>query len=186
MWQRTVSLATVVLILSTAAPAWADPGPPERPGLSPVGYEALLAQEPVEKRQVPIAPPRKDPFTAAVFSALFPGAGQLYLGQFWPKTVAILGGEALALTAVILGDQVYNAAVAGVKDADYRNYSFGFYLGLASMVAIYLYSIVDAYTAAEDHNRRIEQEYIQDKTLGRRLVQPLDNQTVGFTWQLEL
>lgn len=177
-WQRTIALATAVLVLGAASPARAG-SPADRL----INYETRLAEEPAPV-PTPLVQGPKDPFTAAVFSALFPGAGQLYLGQFWPKTVAILGGELLGLTAVILGDQTYSFAVSR-GHSDQQNYSFGFYLGLATMAAIYIFSIIDAYTAAEDMNKRLGQEN-RARTLGEWPLRPLDNETMGLKWGIDL
>lgn len=185
MWRRTTALAAAALLCWPASLAAAEPA-----AAPAIAYETRLAQEP-EPAPSPspaalgMRPPAKDPFTAAVFSAIFPGAGQLYNGQFWPKSALILGGETIGLTAVILGNNTYKAAVAGQKGPDFQNYSFGFYFGLASMVALYIYGIIDAYTSAEEINRRIEKDYgALRPVLSERPLAAAD--TLGVNWRFEL
>ena len=95
----------------------------------------------------------KDPGTATLISVLITGGGQFYAGESG-KGLFLMGGS---LAAVLLGA---SASDAGTIECDwYDCYTTDenltpFYLGVATAVGLWIYSVADAGSAARRSNER--------------------------------
>jgi|SaaInl4_150m_RNA_FD_contig_61_364345_length_1074_multi_4_in_0_out_0_2 hypothetical protein len=124
----------------------------------------------------------KDPILAGILSAGFPGMGQIYTGN-WTRGLAFMGGVAASLISVgLAGDELqltaedYDAVARGgdgnniVTFDEYQawednpNGDFAdlstprqaiIIGGLGAALGLYVWSTVDAYVQANNHNRRL-------------------------------
>ncbi len=121
-----------------------------------VTYGELLGTEKseapvVESVSVTVKPapaPEKSPGTAVLLSAVFPGGGQVYTGNWW-KACLIAPAE-VTLAALTVRDHIdATQALAAGNEAEYvrlrnRRNAFGWWTG-----AVLAFSMADAYVSAQ-------------------------------------
>lgn len=93
----------------------------------------------------------RDPSRAALLSTLYPGLGQLYVGNDQSRSLWIMGGG----TVIIVGSIVGFALLA---DRPPEASTLGNLMILGVLLGYHLWNIRDAYVQADDYNKMLEQQ----------------------------
>lgn len=94
---------------------------------------------------------KRDPARAALLSTLYPGLGQLYVGNDNPRSFWILGGGTLIIAGGIVG---YGLLADRPPEAS----TLGNTLITLVLVGYHLWNIRDAYVQADEYNLMLESE----------------------------
>jgi hypothetical protein len=147
--------------LMTASLAFPVQAAPEVPEKSVDLFSAPLSLSLSEKielaqldkrRQETLSEMKRDPARAFLLSALYPGLGQLYVGNDNPRSFWIMGGGTLLLAGGLTG-------FALLADRPQEASSLGNLLITLSLLGYHLWNIRDAYFVATDYNHMLENKY---------------------------
>lgn len=94
---------------------------------------------------------KRDPARAALLSVLYPGLGQLYIGNNLQRSLIIMGGG----TAIIVGSIVGFGLLSGRPP---EASSLGNLLIVGVLLGYHLWNIRDAYVQTDEHNKMIEEQ----------------------------
>ncbi|MEZ0374390.1 MAG: hypothetical protein ACAI44_35210 [Candidatus Sericytochromatia bacterium] len=95
---------------------------------------------------------KRDPARAALLSILYPGLGQLYIGNDLQRSLIVMG----AGTVIIAGSIVGFGLLAGRPP---EASSLGNLMIVAVLVGYHLWNIRDAYVQASEYNLMLEQQH---------------------------
>lgn len=111
----------------------------------------VIAQPSIQLRpeEISLQKKQKDPATAALLSMLYPGAGQLFVGDNSQRSWWVLGGG-----TAIIGGSIIGYGVLADRPAD--SVAFGNLLITGVLLGYHLWNIRDAYEQAERYNKRLE------------------------------
>ncbi|HEY9839080.1 MAG: hypothetical protein ACAI44_09215 [Candidatus Sericytochromatia bacterium] len=95
---------------------------------------------------------KRDPAKAALLSILYPGLGQLYIGNDLQRSLIVMG----AGTVIIAGSIIGFGLLAG-RPAEAS--SLGNLMIVAVLLGYHLWNIRDAYVQASEYNLMLEQQH---------------------------
>lgn len=145
-----------LMTASLAFPAQAAPELSEqaRPLLSTslsLSEKIQLAQMD-RRRQESLVEMKRDPARALLLSSLYPGLGQLYVGNDNPRSFWIMGG----------GTLLYAGGLAGfalLANRPQEASSLGNTMIALTLLGYHLWNIRDAYVVTDEYNRMLEDKY---------------------------
>ncbi len=108
---------------------------------------------------------RTNPWSAAWWSAAFPGCGHLHLGALL-KGLIFISGEMIINTKARINLAIYYTFIGNFEKADYV---FNGFWGLF-YIAVWVFAIYDAYTLAIEINQLCDLEENQDKRYFRKFT----------------
>lgn len=122
---------------------------------------------------------KKDPARAVLLSALYPGLGQLYVGNDNLRSYWIMGAGTVVLAGSLMG---YALLSKRPEEAA----GLGNTLITLSLLGYHLWNVRDAYVTAADYNRYLENqfrvsEWLQPFSLG---MGPNQTPTLGYHFSL--
>lgn len=115
--------------------------------------------------EVPLQKQMRDPARAALFSLLYPGAGQFYVGNNPERSLWVLGGG----TAIIAGSAIGYGVLA---DRPPESVTLGNVLITGVLLGYHLWNVRDAYNQAELYNKSVEDR--SRLSFGSELLTPQD------------
>lgn len=119
-------------------------------GLSSLDKQELAQFD--KRRQETLVEMKKDPAKAFLLSALYPGLGQLYVGNDNPRSFWIMGGGTLILAGGLMG-------FALLSNRPEEASSLGNTMITLSMLGYHLWNVRDAYMVATEYNYGLENKY---------------------------
>lgn len=148
----SIVLTGILAMLGPAPIAWAySPPPPSTvPTARATEWHMTYSMADDKRDQLPLDERKRQPAGAALLSTLYPGLGQLYVGDasrafmiMIPATLILVGG---IIGFGLLSERPEQAATLGRL------------MILAVWIGGHLWNIRDAYNQAEELNRRLEKE----------------------------
>jgi len=120
---------------------------------------------------------KRDPAKAFLLSLLYPGLGQLYVGNDDQRSYAVMG----AGTVVVVGSLVGFGLLA---DRPPEASTLGYLMIIFTLAGYHLWNVRDAYVQAEGYNKMLEKENLVSFLDQFQLSYSGD--TVSLSWHLPL
>ncbi len=145
-----------LMTASLAFPAQAAPEQPEQS--SPLFSTTLSLSEKIElaqldrRRQETLSEMKRDPARALLLSTLYPGLGQLYVGNDNPRAFWIMGGGTVLLAGGLAG-------FALLSNRPEEAAGLGNLMITLTLLGYHLWNIRDAYVMTDEYNRMLEDKY---------------------------
>lgn len=120
---------------------------------------------------------KRDPSRAVLLSTLYPGLGQLYVGNDLQRSLWIMGGGTLVIAGSIVGFGLLSGRPAEAS-------TLGNIMIIAVLLGYHLWNIRDAYLQADEHNRLVEQQnrasWLNNFSIG------MQRETLSLSWSTSL
>ena len=146
LW-KTLAI-TVLTTLAYANPVWSAPEPVL--AFSPEIPPQLVQLD--KRNQESLLEMKRDPARAVLLSTLYPGLGQLYIGNDNPRSYWIMGGGTLILAGSLAG---YGLLANRPENAA----SLGNLMITFTLLGYHLWNIRDAYVSADEYNKALEDRF---------------------------
>lgn len=120
---------------------------------------------------------KRDPSLASLLSVVYPGLGQLYVGNDDQRAYAVMGAGTVIIAGSIVGFGL-------LADRPPEASSLGNLMIIFALAGYHLWNVRDAYTQADDYNKMLEKENLI--SLLDQIQLSYSGNTLSLSWHLPL
>lgn len=175
-WHRQLTRAALSCVLFCAPlNAWAQESQSDSIQLSTQEKIELVQLE--NRRGESLRDRKRDPARAFLLSTLYPGLGQLYVGNDNQRSLWVMGAGSALLAGGVLG-------YALLADRPPEASDLGNILITSVLLGYWLWNIRDAYVQADEYNSYLERQDLNTMLQHLRLAYRQDTLMVGVQFSL--